>query len=138
MRSLSSAYTGMLIAGTLLALPAQAEVVRCHVDYGGTTTVIVSQPTRNPYGEKPVAVGSYFLFRIVFQTTPADLAAIKIYTYADRDNGASLLHQATYAYPPATATVNGFSGLNFVYEPTRDGELIYWCALDTSTGDTSK
>jgi hypothetical protein len=138
MRGLPRTFAGAVLAGMLLGPPAQAEVVRCQVDYGGATTVIVGQPTPDPYGEKPVPVGSYFLFRIVFQTSPADLASIKIYTYADRDNGPTLLHQATYPYPPATATVNGFSGLNFVYEPTRDGELIYWCTLDSAKVGTPK
>jgi hypothetical protein len=67
------------------------------------------------------------LFRIVFQKEPAELASIKLYTYADRDHGPVIIHQATYAYPVQNLAVNGFSGLNYVYEPVRDGELQYWC-----------
>ena len=67
--------------------------------------------------------------RVVFRQEPADLAGIKLYTYADRDEGPVIIHQATYPYPPPAAAVNGFSGLNFVYEPVRDGELKYWCEL---------
>ena len=107
--------------------PAQAEIVACHVTYGGTTQTIVATPVDSPYGVTPVAIGSYFLFRIVFQTQPADLASIKLYTYADRDSGPVIIHQASYTYPQTNAAVNGFSGLNFVYEPLRDGELQYWC-----------
>lgn len=111
-----------------LALPSHADSVACHVTYGGETRIISANATNDPLTVAPVAIGSYFLFRIVFRREPADLAAIKLYTYADRDSGPTIIHQATYAYPPAPS-VNGFSGLNFVYEPVRDGELQYWCEL---------
>ena len=69
--------------------------------------------------------------RIFFQTQPADLASIKIYTYADHDEGLVPIHQAAHAYPPPGKgeSNHGFTGLHFVYEPLRDGELQYWCAL---------
>jgi hypothetical protein len=126
-----------------LALPAYAESVACHLTYGGETRIISAAPTTDPYSVAPVAIGSYFLFRIVFRREPADLAGIKLYTYADRDAGPTIIHQATHPYPlPAIPqghlsprplslrdTVNDFTGLNFVYEPVRDGELQYWCEL---------
>jgi hypothetical protein len=112
-----------------LALPAEAASVACHVTYGGETRVIAAQATSAPYTVAPVAIGSYFLFRIVFREHPADLAGIKLYTYADRDTGPTIIHQASHGYPPPAGTANGFSGLNFVYEPVRDGELRYWCEL---------
>jgi hypothetical protein len=119
----------LLCSATLLALSstALAESVVCHVNYGGTTQLLEALPVSSPYRVSPVAIGSYFLFRIVFQKDPADLANIKLYVYADRDSGPVIIHQANYAYPLLNATVNGFSGLNYVYEPVRDGELQYWC-----------
>lgn len=111
-----------------LAIPAQAASVACHVTYGGATQVISAAPTNDPYTVAPVAIGSYFLFRIVFRSEPADLAAIKLYTYADRDGGPTIIHQATYPYPPPPGA-HGFTGHHFVYEPARDGELQYWCEL---------
>ena len=130
----------LICSASLLALSGTslAESVVCHVSYGGTTELIEALPVVSPYRVAPVAVGSYFLFRIVFQKEPADLAGIKVYTYADRDSGPVIIHQANYSYPPANAApqgelqraaVNGFSGLNFVYEPVRDGELQYWCEI---------
>ena len=107
--------------------PVQAEIVACHVTYGGTTQTIVAAPVDSPYGVAPVAIGSFFLFRIVFQTEPADLASIKLYTYANHDSGPAIIHQASYAYPQTSAAVNGFSGLIFVYESLGDSELQYWC-----------
>ncbi len=112
-----------------LTLPVYAASVACHVTYGGETRTISAAATTRPLAVAPVSIGSYFLFRIVFRQEPADLATIKLTTYADRDEGPTIIHQATYAYPPAPAVVHGFTGLNFVYEPVRDGELQYWCEM---------
>ncbi len=111
------------------AIPTHAASVACHVTYGGETQTISAAPTTQPLAVAPIPIGSYFLFRIVFRQEPADLATIKLTTYADRDEGPTIIHQATYAYPPAPAVVHGFTGLNFVYEPVRDGELQYWCEM---------
>jgi hypothetical protein len=117
------------LATALIASTAQAQTVACHLTYGGQTQTVEARPTTDPYTVAPMAIGSYFLFRIVFRQEPADLAGIKLYAYADRDAGPALLHQASYALPAGNAAVHGFSGLNFVYEPVRDGELQYWCEL---------
>lgn len=122
-----------LLSAPLLAPSARAalaETVACHVSYGGETRVLQASPVLSPYAVAVEKVGSYFLFRVVFQKQPADLAAIKVYVLAAGDNGPTPIHQATYTYPPAVvkAAPGGFSGLNHVYEPLRDGELSYWCA----------
>ena len=123
--------TDRRLAAALIAaaVPAHAASVACHVTYGGETQIIRAAATTQPLTVAPVAIGSYFLFRIVFRREPADLATIRLSTYADRDEGPAIIHQATYHYPPPVAAVHGFTGLNFVYEPVRDGELQYWCEL---------
>jgi hypothetical protein len=120
----------------LCALPAAAAPqVVCRYTYGGETRELIAPPVASPYGVDSIAVGSYFRLRVVFQDRPADLASIKIYTYADRDDGPVPIHQATYAYPPMDAGAGfGFSGRQFVYEPVRDGELEYWCRLQGEAG----
>ena len=122
---------GLLAA---ISLSAQAESIVCHLTYGGETRLIEARPTSAPHTIVPTAFGSYFLFRIVFRQEPAELAGIKLYTYADRDTGPVIIQQANYPYPLANAAVNGFSGLNLVYEPVRDGELQYWCELKSEAG----
>jgi len=102
------------------------ETVACHLTYGGETQTIAAAPTTSPYTVPAVAIGSYFLFRIVFRQEPADLASIKLYAYAARATGPDLVHQASYAYPLAHAA---FTGQNFVYEPQNGGELQYHCEL---------
>lgn len=125
-----SRLPALLLASAVFgAVPARAERVVCHLTYGGETRIVTAAPVTSPYEVKTTAIGSYFLFRIVFRNDPADLATIKLYTYADRDEGPTPIHQATWPWPPAAASVNGFTGLNFVYEPLRDGELKYWCEL---------
>jgi len=117
------------VAFFVFATAVQAETVACHITYGGETRVIAAAPVATPYTVPTVEIGSYFLFRLVFQNLPADQAAIKTYTYASRDGGPVLIHQATFSYPPPAATRYGFSGMHHVYETLRDGELLYWCEL---------
>jgi len=109
-----------------------ADEVRCHVGYGGETRVLRAEPVASPYGVAPTSVGSYFLFRIVFERPPAQSGVVKLYTYADRDEGAVPIHVAEYPLPLAKGGRFGFTGMQRVYEPVRDGELEYWCELGTS------
>lgn len=121
-----------LLGAQLPAFPASAalsESVACHVTYGGETRLLQAHPVASPYAVPVQQIGSYFLFRVVFQKAPADLAAIKVYVLAAKDGGPTPIHQATHSYPPPAPKGSpwGFTGLNYVYEPLRDGELRYWC-----------
>jgi hypothetical protein len=118
-----------LLLGAACAAWAADEQVLCHVDYGGETRELRADATRSPYTVAPVSVGSYFLFRIVFEREPAALAAVKLYTYADRDEGAVPIHVAEFPLPLAAGGRFGFTGMQRVYEPVRDGELEYWCQM---------
>ncbi|MBZ0106956.1 MAG: hypothetical protein K8H84_15165 [Sulfuricella denitrificans] len=128
-----------LLASALLlvSIPAaSAGQVLCHYTYGGETRILAVQAVKSPYAVRGVKVGSYFQFRPVFQSEPADQAAIKIYTYVERDEGPTLIHQSSFPYPllqNSAASPYGFSGLHRVYEPARDGELQYWCEMDAGT-----
>lgn len=116
----------------VLAPVASAEQVVCHYTYGGESKILAAQPVASPYAVTGIKVGSYFQLRLVFQNQPAETAAVKVYTYVDRDQGPALIHQATFPYPPAGAAAGryGFSGLHYVYEPVRDSELQYWCGME--------
>jgi hypothetical protein len=115
----------LLLLAALTGNLAQADTVACFVSYGGETQVITAQPAATPYTVAPVSIGSYFLFRLVVERNHT----VKLYTYADREppQGAVLLHQADYRYSPVQNGRYGFTGLQRVYEPIRDGELYYWC-----------
>lgn len=128
-----------LLAALLLAAPiaAKAASVECHYTYGGETQTVTAAPVDSPYAVAPITIGSYFKFRVVFQNAPADLASVKLYTYADRDEGPMLLQQASYPYPALADHGDGygFTGRQRVYEPVRDGELEYWCRLSAAEGE---
>jgi len=134
--------TGRILACALALIGASsvyAQQVICHYTYGGETRQLVVQPGASPYATKGVAVGSFFEFRAVFQNQPADIAAIKIYTYAERDEGTVLVHQAVYPYPPARHRLSnyGFTGVHFVYEALSNAELKYWCELEPAEAATA-
>ena len=114
------------LLGLLLAISnfASAGEIRCAITYGGETIVFDVNPTRDPYTVPTRAVGSFLLFRAVFRDTPADLAGIDLYTYADRDAGPLIVHHASYAWP---LPEGDFTGLQRVYEPLHDSELQYRC-----------
>lgn len=127
-----------LLTCLILAVVAQgamADRVVCTYNYGGEARTLVAAPVASPYEVPAIAVGSYFYFRVVFQDRPIDLASIKVYVYSDRDSGMTPIHVAEYPYPAASAADRrpGFTGLHAVYEPMRDGELQYWCAMHADT-----
>ena len=124
-RPLGALLVGGLLSGLLLtSVPAVAGQIRCAITYGGETTVVDVSPTRDPYTVPTRAVGSFLLFRAVFRDTPADLAGIDLYTYADRDAGPLIVHHASYPWPLPDGD---FTGLQRVYEPLHDSELQYRC-----------
>ena len=122
----------LVLAGLALLLAsafARAESVACHLTYGGDTQVIENGPSASPYTGAPTAIGSFFLFRIVFIREPADLARINLYVHADLDEAPIPLQHASYAYPVRNQGRYGFTGLQRIYEPKRESELLYWCEL---------
>ena len=130
MRTLFTPFgLGCLLAGlSVPALAGAAPRIDCHVTYGGETRVHSATHMDSPYGVEAVSVGSYFLFKLVFQARPADIAGVRIYTYVDREHGPVPIHQASYALPRlGLRGEHGFTGLQRVYEPVRDSELEFWC-----------
>ena len=113
----------------LIAAASWAQTVACHLTYGGESQVIEAVPASSPYVGAPTAIGSFFLFRIVFMREPADLARINLYTHADLGETPIPVHQASYPYPVRNQGRYGFTGLQRVYEPKRESELQYWCEI---------
>ncbi len=126
-RAILAAGSGLSLA--LFAAASLAQTVACHLTYGGETRVVETAPASSPYVGTPSAIGSFFLFRIVFMREPADLARINLYTHADLDDAPIPLHQASHPYPVSNRERYGFTGLQRVYEPKRESELVYWCEI---------
>ncbi len=116
-----------LAAAGAWAIPGAAAEVACHVVYGGEEVTHRVPATAEPYKVPVIPVGSYFLFRPLLEAAPEEVAALKVYVYADLERGPVIVHQGEYDWPPAGAGRYGFTGRQRVYEPLRDGELEYWC-----------
>lgn len=117
------------IALGLVATNVGAKGIVCHIDYGGERLQLAVQAAADPFAVQPVAVGSYLLFRAVVSPPDAQAASVRIFVYADRDEGPVPIHVAEYPHPlGARQSKPGFTGWQSVYEPVRDGELQYWCA----------
>lgn len=121
--AIAAAFT--LVASSVV----RADTVACHLSYGGETQVIESAPLASPYTGTPTAIGSFFLFRIVFVREPADLARINLYVHADQDGAPVPVQHASYPYPAGKHGRYGFTGLQRIYEPKRESELQYWCEM---------
>jgi hypothetical protein len=125
------AATALACASGALAV-LKTPAVLCHYTYGGEEKTMRATPVASPYPVEPIAVGSYFLFKVVLKAEPADLAGIKIYVFADRDPVPVPIHQVNFPYPPHAQASSGygFTGRHWVYEPVRDGEMQYWCEVE--------
>ena len=111
--------------------PTSATEVACHYVYGGEEHVLTAAAVASPYAVPAIAVGSYFELRVVFQDAPATVAAVHVYTYAAHGGERSLVHEASYRYPPTrdAGEPYGFTGRQLVYEPVLGSELEYWCVV---------
>jgi hypothetical protein len=127
----------LALLGTTLggcAVAVNGDAVACHIDYGGQSIIARSTAVASAYDVAAIRVGSLFLFRLVFQQGPAEIASVKVYTYFAKEEEPSLIHLARFPYPPQRqgASLFGFTGRQSVYEPVRGGELQYWCELEAS------
>ncbi len=127
MKNIITAF--LLAASTGAACAAPAQQLACHYTYGGETKSLFQPRLANvtdAYRVAPTTIGSYFLFRPVFEP-----GMVKLYTYADHPDGPVLIHQASYPLAEALEAHGrpGFTGMQRVYEPIRDSELRYWCEI---------
>jgi hypothetical protein len=110
------------------AAPALADSVDCHIIYGGENFSAVASPSADPYTVRGEKIGRYFEFKVSYVTMPADFSAISIYVYSTVSGESVLLHQGKYAAEVQNAAGPwGFTGFNYVYEPSKASELQYWC-----------
>lgn len=121
----------------LLCAPcAYADSVRCHVIYGGENFIVDAAQTAAPYEVAGQKIGRYFEFKASYVAAPERAAAINLYVYGLASGEPVPIHQVKYR-PPflANAKRYGFTGLQYVYEPTKGSELQYWCErVNSNTG----
>jgi hypothetical protein len=116
------------LLAALVASPALADAVHCHIIYGGENFPVIASATGDPYRAAGQKIGRYFEFKAVYVTKPEGVAAISLYVYATSSGESVLIHQAKFqAGITNTAGPWGFTGFNYVYEPSKSSELQYWC-----------
>ena len=106
---------------------AAAPAVVCHYTYGGETHDVPVASSLSPYREPARQIGSFFKFRTVWVEAPAAEAGFHVYVYGDDPDGPILVQQLSFPPHNVNQSRYGFTGLQRVYEPRRDGELQYWC-----------
>jgi hypothetical protein len=118
----------MPIVALMAASPAFADTTVCHVIYGGENFTVSVQPTGDPYSVRGEKIGRYFEVKVSYVTAPAGLAALSVYVYSTAGGESVLIHQAKYPADVRNAPGRwGFTGFNYVYEPSKSSEIQYWC-----------
>lgn len=122
------AASAVFCAAQLCAANAHADSVRCHIIYGGENFTVDAAPTSTPYQVPAQKIGRYFDFKASYVAAPERAAAINLYVYALASGEPVLIHQAKHRPPFIVGGSRyGFTGLHFVYEPSKGSELQYWC-----------
>jgi len=112
----------------LAAAPAFADTVACHIIYGGENFTVNARATDDPYSVRGEKIGRYFEVKVAYVTEPAEFSTLSIYVYATSSGESVLIHQAKYPAEVRNAPGPwGFTGFNYVYEPSKSSELQYWC-----------
>ena len=112
---------------------AQADEVRCHIIYGGENFTVNAPAVTDPYTVDSQKIGRYFAFRAVYVAEPARYAAVSLYVYSTFSGESVLIHEVKFPVNQANAhPPYGFTGFNYVYEPSKSSELQYWCEFVAS------
>ena len=125
---MGSSALALLGAALLAPAGAHAAKVECHIIYGGENFTVDATPAANAYDVPEKNIGRYFAFKATYVAAPERAAAINLYTYSVVTGVPILIHQTKHRPPFIQGGSRyGFTGLNFVYEPTKGSELKYWC-----------
>ena len=117
----------LLFSLPVLAVAAEPSSLVCHYTYGGETHDVPVVATDTPYAVPARQIGSFFKFRTVWVREPAAEAGFHVYVYGDDPDGPILVQEGSWPPSNVNQSRHGFTGLQRVYEPRRDGELQYWC-----------
>lgn len=120
-------YRALVLALMPVFASAAPPAVVCHYTYGGESRDIPVKPSLSPYSEPARQIGSFFKFRTVWMLEPEAEAGFHVYVYGDDPDGPILVQQLSFPPRNVNQSRYGFTGLQRVYEPRRDGELQYWC-----------
>lgn len=125
--ALRCALWAWLGATAVLALPLQAQTVRCHLSYGGMTRTLHVPPTSCPQQVWPQVEGNSVSFKVVNAQAAGDTPRVTIDTQVPRGERWALAHRAQFLASGTTPQPHGFTGLQSLPIEAAEQELTYWC-----------
>jgi len=127
----STMVIGFIIGGIFSDILFAAPLLRCQINRGAESRLLEFSPVSDPYSVKAVDISGGFRFKAVVVGGDSKIDYIKLYTYYESKRQAVLLHEAKYLAPVAQANPSSadLTGLNYVYSPRLERELLYSCAL---------
>jgi hypothetical protein len=108
--------------------------LECTYSASNETHTARVEPTQDPYSVKELDVAGRFALKLVYVSSPEDVAAFRVYVYEIEDEGPVLLQEAKYRPPFAKGTARGrseFTGRQQIYAHQLGRELAYACAWVT-------
>ncbi|WP_255423423.1 hypothetical protein [Undibacterium sp. CY21W] len=105
--------------------------LRCVVGYAGSTQLIETGVTNDPYSVESVDINGRFKFKAVMNGSASTINYIKLYAFFQTRSADVPIHQATY-YPPfqLSKQETPFTPKNSIYAGDVERELQYQCTLE--------
>jgi len=124
----------LLIAIASFIMPAMAAatpLLRCKVEQGGILKSLEFSPVTDPYLVKAIDINGRFRFKAVVVGSARHVDYVKIYTYSQLSRQPMLMHESEYIAPLTSkaSSAASLTGVNRVYSPDLERELIYECTL---------
>ncbi len=105
-------------------------LLRCSVTYAGTTQIIDTLISADPYIISGINIQDRFRFKPVMIGEGRKIAYIKLYAYFQARDKDVLIHQASY-FPPfkLSKTAQPLTPKNALYASEAEREFQYQCTL---------
>ncbi|WP_230403974.1 hypothetical protein [Undibacterium curvum] len=124
------ALISMLPVAAFAVSPAKEPILRCFVTYAGSTEVIETGLSSNPYQVAAHDIQGRFRFKPVMIGEHGRISYIKLYTYFQTNKTDIPIHQASY-FPPFRRNKQAYllTPHNSLYAGEVERELQYHCTL---------
>lgn len=123
----------LLFANLPIALATASKnqaLLRCNVTYAGSTQIIETTISSDPYAAPIHDISGRFSFKAVMIGDHKKLNYIKLYAYLQGRDVDAPIHQATYKNPIQIARkMRALTPINYLYAGEVERELQYQCFL---------
>lgn len=126
------ATSSFLLSLSVVSVDAHsAPWLRCQVGYAGSTQIVETGITNDPYSVEPVDIQGRFKFKAVITGSDSSINYIKLYAFFQTKSADIPIHQATY-YPlfQLSKQETPFTPKNSIYAGDVERELQYQCTLE--------